>query len=43
MLCLLLLDRKEKEKEKQPRGFYPRAGHALLGGPHGIFMAVKCK
>jgi hypothetical protein len=32
----------EKEKKKQPGGFFPKAGHTLLGLLHGIFVAVRC-
>jgi hypothetical protein len=28
---------KKKEREKQPGGFFPRVGHALLAVLHGVF------
>jgi hypothetical protein len=38
VLCLLLVGRKIKEKEKVkcPGSFVPRAGHALVAVLHGI-------
>jgi hypothetical protein len=43
MHCLLLVGRERKrEREKQPGGFFPRAGHALLAVLCGIFVAVRC-
>jgi hypothetical protein len=49
MLCLLLVGRIKKRKnknrkEKWPGAFFPRAGagHALLAVVYGIFMAIRC-
>jgi hypothetical protein len=43
-VLVLLVGRKIKRKEKHPEGgsFLPRAEHALLAVPQGIFMAVRC-
>jgi hypothetical protein len=42
MLYLQLVEREKKKEKKQQGGFFPRAGHALLAGPGGIFPAVRC-
>jgi hypothetical protein len=36
------MKKKKREREKQPQGFSPRTGYALLAVPCGIFAAVNC-
>jgi hypothetical protein len=31
-----------KKKREMVSSFFPRARHALLAVPHGIFVAVRC-
>jgi hypothetical protein len=44
MLCLLLVGRRKKRKEKLPGAFFPgpEAGHTLLAVLGRIFVAVRC-
>jgi hypothetical protein len=44
MLCLLLVGRRKREREKQLGAFFPglEARHILLAVPCRIFIDVRC-